>query len=61
MLTIIYNLGGDNMKSKLMKILSVSLIICVLAVTVVTTVNEPDVPGSYGQAMPVSNQIISNI
>jgi hypothetical protein len=49
------------MKSKLMKFFCLSLILCILATTVVTNANGSDVPGSYGQNVPVTNQLIINI
>jgi hypothetical protein len=49
------------MKSKLIKFLCASFIVCALAGTVVTSVNAPDIPGPYGQGVPTTNQLIINI
>lgn len=47
------------MKKKLMKFLSVSLIVLALAGTVIAASNSGDVPGSYGQGQQNTNQIIN--
>lgn len=49
------------MKSKLIKILGSVLVIFTLGIIVTTNSTDPNVPPSYGQALPINSHSVDNV